>query len=123
MILIGGALGIGLHSYHLLLQTLLPWLESLPPDSILAGLQAYLPNSVPSPLLEMFHSHGVSGHEHAHALEGDHSGHAHAATNILNPHAAWFALASVLVKEWLYRLTENVAKAENSPVLHANALQ
>jgi divalent metal cation (Fe/Co/Zn/Cd) transporter len=42
---------------------------------------------------------------------------------ILNPHAAWFALASVLVKEWLYRLTNKVAAEEHSPVLKANAWQ
>lgn len=122
VILVGGAIGIGLHSYHLLLQTLLPWLESLPADSMLSGLQAWLPSSVPSPLLELFHSHGVSGHEHAHAMDAGHD-HAHGAVSILNPHAAWFALASVLVKEWLYQLTNKVAKEENSPVLRANALQ
>lgn len=42
---------------------------------------------------------------------------------ILNPHAAWFALASVFIKEWLYRLTARVANEEHSPVLKANALQ
>ncbi|BEJ16417.1 hypothetical protein CspHIS471_0510220 [Cutaneotrichosporon sp. HIS471] len=125
VILVGGALGIGLHSYHLLMQVILPWLEALPPDSTFAGLQAWLPRSVPSPLLELFHahgvgevhdhSHGVADHGHSHGVEG---GHEHA----LNPHAAWFALASVLVKEWLYQLTSKVAKQENSPVLRANAL-
>lgn len=122
VILIGGALGIGLHSYHLLLQTLIPWLEALPSDHILAGLQAWLPSSVPSPLLELFHSHGVSGHEHVHALSGDHHGHDHGAAAVLNPHAAWFALASVGIKEWLYQITNKVAKEEHSPVLKANAL-
>lgn len=42
---------------------------------------------------------------------------------VLNPHAAWFALASVVVKEWLYRVTNKVADEEHSPVLRANALQ
>ncbi|OCF33617.1 mitochondrial protein with role in iron accumulation [Kwoniella heveanensis CBS 569] len=108
VILVGGAIGIGLHSYHV----------------------------VPSPLLELFHSHGPSalphehgaadaalasahGYTHAHGVEG----HAHGdPTAILNPHAAWFALASVVVKEWLYRITAKVATEEHSPVLKANAL-
>lgn len=128
MILVGGAIGIGLHSYHLLLQVILPWLEALPADSAFAGLHKWLPKSVPSPLLEMFHAHGVGdAHGHSHGVEGHDHGHAHAAVGadgpLLNPHAAWFALASVLVKEWLYQLTNKVAKEENSPVLRANALQ
>ncbi len=124
VILVGGAIGIGLHSYHLLMQVILPWLETLPPDHTFAGLQAWLPKSVPSPLLELFHAHGVGEHDHAHAV-GDAHTHTHAVGEapLLNPHAAWFALASVLVKEWLYQLTNKVAKQENSPVLRANALQ
>jgi divalent metal cation (Fe/Co/Zn/Cd) transporter len=147
VILVGGAIGIGLHSYHvsgttaplprdqhltdaqLLLQTLLPFLETYPPDSILATIGRTLPHGVPSPLLELFHSHGPSAHDHSHAHDVQEAvGHAHAAVEagsgaILNPHAAWFALASVAVKEWLYRLTARVATQENSPVLKANALQ
>lgn len=125
MILVGGAIGIGLHSYHLLMQVILPWLESLPPDSTFAGLQAWLPKSVPSPLLELFHAHGVGeAHDHSHGVvEHGHSHGVEGEARLLNPHAAWFALASVLVKEWLYQLTNKVAKQENSPVLRANALQ
>ncbi|TXT11163.1 hypothetical protein VHUM_01914 [Vanrija humicola] len=123
VILVGGAIGIGLHSYHLLLQVLIPYLESLPPDSILHGLQAYLPSSVPSPLLELFHAHGVGeAHDHAHAVGDAHSHAAAASGAVLNPHAAWFALASVVIKEWLYQITNKVAKEEHSPVLKANAL-
>ncbi|WVW81037.1 hypothetical protein I302_103028 [Kwoniella bestiolae CBS 10118] len=135
VILVGGAVGIGLHSYHLLLQTLLPYLETFPPGTFFNSLGHWLPSSVPSPLLEMFHSHGPSAlpHEHGHgaadaALAGhthshDH-GHVHGAESgaILNPHAAWFALGSVVVKEWLYRVTAKVAAQEHSPVLKANAL-
>lgn len=83
---------------------------------------------MPSPLLELFHSHGPSAHDHAHDIH-EAVGHSHAVVEagatgaILNPHAAWFALASVAVKEWLYRLTARVATQENSPVLKANALQ
>ncbi|ORY35865.1 cation efflux family-domain-containing protein [Naematelia encephala] len=124
VILVGGAIGIGLHSYHLLLQTLLPYLETLPADSTFANLGAYLPNGVPSPLLELFHSHGPSAvpHEHGHDHGHDHGHAVDAGGAILNPHAAWFALASVVIKEYLYRLTTRVATEEHSPVLKANAL-
>ncbi|WRT70541.1 uncharacterized protein IL334_007539 [Kwoniella shivajii] len=134
VILVGGAIGIGLHSYHLLLQTLLPYLETFPPGTTLNSLGHWLPSSVPSPLLELFHSHGPSALPHEHgaadaALSHSHS-HSHAAGHIhgtesgaiLNPHAAWFALGSVVVKEWLYRVTSKVATEEHSPVLKANAL-
>lgn len=40
---------------------------------------------------------------------------------ILDPNAAWFALGSVLVKEWLYRITLKVGQSERSDVLIANA--
>ena len=91
----------------------------------------YLPHGVPSPLLEMFHSHGPSATDHVHGVAEGHShSHSHSPADttevahaILNPHAAWFALASVIIKEWLYRLTARVATEEHSPVLKANALQ
>jgi Cation efflux family len=35
--------------------------------------------------------------------------------------AAWFATASIVSKEWLFRITCRVADQENSPVLLANA--
>lgn len=123
-------LNLALTSIQLLLQTLLPFLESYPADSIWSTLGHSLPRGVPSPLLEMFHSHGPSAlpHDHGAGDLHDHS-HPHSATAVdvsgalLNPHAAWFALASVVIKEWLYRLTSRVATEEHSPVLKANALQ
>ncbi|KAG2204672.1 hypothetical protein INT47_011967 [Mucor saturninus] len=69
-LLMGGGVGIGLHSFHLLLATL---------DGTL-----------------------VSSGE-------------------LDPNAAWFALGSVVIKEWLYRITYKVGKSERSDVLIANA--
>lgn len=45
-------------------------------------------------------------------------GHVHT----LDPNAAWVALLSVVVKEWMYRATMKVAKEEGSNVLEANAL-
>ena len=47
-------------------------------------------------------------------------GHTHMHT--VDPNAAWFAAVSVLIKEWLYRITKNVADVERSPVLLANAI-
>ncbi|KAJ9120358.1 hypothetical protein QFC24_005314 [Naganishia onofrii] len=125
LILVVAGIGIALHSYHLLLQVMLPWIHTLDPSNPLQSLLPYIPSSIPSPLLELFHNHGPGGHE-AHAAAGaaidahSHS-HDHAATAILNPHAAWFALISVVVKEWLFRATKKVADEVHSPVLLANA--
>jgi cation diffusion facilitator family transporter len=55
----------------------------------------------------------IPTHSHSH-------GHSH--DDELDPNAAWFALLSIITKEYLYRLTASVAKQENSPVLLANAL-
>ncbi|ORY96453.1 cation efflux family-domain-containing protein [Syncephalastrum racemosum] len=43
------------------------------------------------------------------------------AASILDPKAAWFAFASVVVKEWLYRATLKIGQTERSSVLIANA--
>lgn len=60
----------------------------------------------------------IAAHAHSHSHAADATGHGSG----LDPNAAWFALASVLCKEWLYRITKKVAREERSPVLHANAL-
>jgi hypothetical protein len=115
---------------------MLPYLETLDPSSPFAQIVPYLPKSIPSPLLEFFHdhsSHAGEAHSHAHeainavapggaGLEGA-LAHGHEVGGVLNPHAAWFALLSVVVKEWLYRATKKVADEEHSPVLLANAVQ
>lgn len=54
------------------------------------------------------------------SLLGSLHGHGHIHT--LDPNAAWIALLSVIVKEWMYRATLKVAKEEGSNVLEANAL-
>jgi hypothetical protein len=115
---------------------MLPYLETLDPSSPLAQMVPYLPKSIPSPLLEFFHDHSSHNTPHSHAheaieaiapggtgLEGALAHDHDVASNILNPHAAWFALMSVVVKEWLYRATKRVADEDHSPVLLANALQ
>ncbi|KAF8530452.1 mitochondrial iron ion transporter [Hysterangium stoloniferum] len=101
LLLVGGALGIGFHSYHLLLEALHPAIGSLPPGVVQDILQtaaestgsvaAHIPNS---------HSHG----------------------QLLDPNAAWFAAVSVIAKEYLYRITKKVADDEGSSVLKANAI-
>ena len=118
----------------MLLQVMLPYLDSLDPSSPFAQIVPYLPKSIPSPLLELFHDHSTHAnvshaHEAIHAaapggvgLE-DALAHEHEHGSVLNPHAAWFALMSVIVKEWLYRATKRVADEEHSPVLLANAVQ
>ncbi|EJD52748.1 cation efflux protein [Auricularia subglabra TFB-10046 SS5] len=105
LLLIGGALGIGWHSFNLLMDALAPTIAALPSGIAQELLQALVPSHE---TLHAAHSHGHS-HGHGHGLA-------------LDPNAAWFALASVLCKEYLYRLTKRIAIEEHSPVLHANAL-
>ncbi|CAK7267203.1 mitochondrial metal transporter [Sporothrix epigloea] len=54
------------------------------------------------------------GHGHSHGHGHDHSGP--------SLHAAWLALGTVLVKEWLYRATMKVARERKSSVLASNAV-
>jgi divalent metal cation (Fe/Co/Zn/Cd) transporter len=97
ILLIGGALGVGFHSYHLLIVTLSETAANLP-SGLLQDVLQFVTSSVPLPKI---------GHEHVHAVD---------------PNAAWFAAVSVLTKEWLYRITKAVADEEKSPVLLANAI-
>ncbi|KIM40169.1 hypothetical protein M413DRAFT_11685 [Hebeloma cylindrosporum] len=97
ILLIGGALGIGFHSYHLLILALSETAASLPPGN-LQDFLTYITYSAPLPKI---------GHIHVHSVD---------------PNAAWFAAVGVLSKEWLYRITKAVADEEKSPVLLANAI-
>lgn len=99
ILLIGGALGIGFHSYHLLIHALAHTVQTLPPGNALHGILQFITET--APLLPQI----GSGHEHP-----------------VDPNAAWFAALSVLSKEWLYRVTKVVADQEKSPVLLANAI-
>ena len=94
LLLIGGALGIGYHSFHLLINALSQTVQTMPPGQLHDVLQ-YVTSSAPGQL------------EHVHSVD---------------PNAAWFAAVSVLSKEWLYRITKVVADEEKSPVLLANAI-
>ena len=98
ILLTGGALGIGYHSLTHLLEALAHSAAALPAGAVhdvVAGLTRALP-----------------------AAGAAHAGHEHA----LEPNAAWFALAGVLGKEWLFRATKRIADEERSPALYANAL-
>lgn len=110
LLLTGGALGIGMHSYQLLLETLAGATAGLGPGPLHDAL-AYVvdaAHAVPATVAEHAHVHA---HTHTHGHGG-----------ALDPNAAWFAGVSVVAKEWLYRATKRVADAEQSPVLLANAV-
>ncbi|GAA5941584.1 hypothetical protein JCM3775_005118 [Rhodotorula graminis] len=110
-LLFATAAGIGLHSYHHLLLSLAS-IPSIPPD-LLASLD-FLPHG---------HSHGpeaataptTASHSHGDAASLE------AAGAIVDARAMYFAAASIVVKEWLYRSTLRVARTQHSNVLLANA--
>lgn len=110
ILLTGGALGIGLHSYQLLLETLAGATAGMGPGALHDAL-AYI--------VDVAHAVPATVSEHAHLHAHSHS-HGHGGA--LDPNAAWFAGVSVVAKEWLYRATKRVADAEQSPVLLANAV-
>ncbi|GAA6020049.1 hypothetical protein JCM10207_006769 [Rhodosporidiobolus poonsookiae] len=106
-LLFATAAGIGLHSYHHLLLSL-STIPSIPAD-LLASLD-FLPHG---------HSHGpevTPSHSHSHS-------HSDVPTSegIVDARAMYFAAASILVKEYLYRSTLRVAQSTHSNVLLANA--
>jgi divalent metal cation (Fe/Co/Zn/Cd) transporter len=102
ILLVGGALGIGFHSYHLLLEALNTTIPTMSPG-VVRDMAYSVFQHVPLP--EIAHMHGVESQ-----------------SQILDPNAAWFAAVSVLAKEWLYRVTKKVADEERSSVLFANAV-
>ncbi|KAG6334252.1 hypothetical protein ID866_4843 [Astraeus odoratus] len=101
LMLIGGALGIAFHSYHLLVQAFAASISTVPPG----------------PLYDVL-SHLTSAAQHVPSIGHAHEHHG----GLLDPNAAWFAAISILSKEWLYRITKKVADEEHSPVLYANAI-
>ncbi|GAA5833072.1 hypothetical protein JCM11251_006504 [Rhodosporidiobolus azoricus] len=112
-LLFATAAGIGLHSYHHLLLSL-STIPSIPAD-LLASLD-FLPHG---------HVHGPEVSSPSSSSSHDHSSLASEAAastgGIVDARAMYFALASILVKEWLYRATLKVAKQTHSNVLLANA--
>ncbi|KAG1780998.1 cation efflux protein [Suillus placidus] len=99
LLLIGGALGIGFHLYHLLMEALarVTAVSTIPPGPLHDLLQQ---------VTSIVHNVPAISHSHGH-------------TGILDPsNAAWFAAVSVIAKE----VTKKVADEEHSPVLYANAI-
>ncbi|KAK2738491.1 hypothetical protein FQN57_007006 [Myotisia sp. PD_48] len=72
-------------------------------------------------LAEVVSEWGLFGHGHSHSHG---HGHGHGAHEALGPNvnAAWLALGSIVVKEWLYRATMKIAKQRKSSVLASNAI-
>ena len=108
ILLTAGAVGIGMHSWSLLADSLSHMASTLPAGAIHDAVATVTSaaQSVPSVLTEHIHTHSHS-HSHSHTLD---------------PNAAWFAAIGVIAKEWLYRATKRVADDEHSPVLLANAV-
>ncbi|KAI8975826.1 cation efflux family-domain-containing protein [Trametes punicea] len=116
ILLTGGALGIGMHSYTLLLDALSAAAAGMNPGALHDALARVVDVAQSVPALLSDHAHT---HAHTHAQGG---GGGHGGAGVLDPNAAWFAGVSVVAKEWLYRATKRVADAERSPVLLANAV-
>lgn len=135
VVLVAGAFAIGMHSYGLLLDVLQPHLHQMP-----SGLQAFghLTGDLARAAGGLLHDH----HHTAVAASADVGSNTAGAIldaadgaksnlssasgaeteNLLDPNAMWFALISVLVKEWLYHATLKIAREEKSSVLEANAI-
>nr|AMM70775.1 CDF metal transporter 4 [Russula atropurpurea] len=102
ILLIAGAIGIGSHSLSLLLSVLSETAATVPAGPLQTALLNVTAAAHHVPGL----GHIAYSHAHAHALDMN---------------AAWFAAASIVSKEWLFRITRKVAEQEHSPVLLANA--
>ncbi|KAI9495317.1 cation efflux protein [Zychaea mexicana] len=97
--LIAGGVGIGFHSFELLMS-IINASPGLLHDAAAATTDAAATTAATTAKVGHGHHHG-----------GD----------ILDPNAAWFAGISVIAKEWLYRATIKVGNSERSEVLIANA--
>ncbi|ORX56421.1 cation efflux protein [Hesseltinella vesiculosa] len=102
-LLIGGGVAIGFHSFDLLTAALDAMSNAPTIEGVVSVTSTASENKeTASTLASLMHHH-------------------HHDSTTLDPNAAWFALASVVVKEWLYRATLKVGKSEHSNVLIANA--
>ena len=88
ILLIAGALGIGSHSLSLLLSVLSETAASMPASPLQTALLSITAAAHNVPGLGLIAAHSLS-HGHGHVLD-------------LN--AAWFAAASIVSKEWLFRI-------------------
>ncbi|CAO3594583.1 unnamed protein product [Absidia cylindrospora] len=136
-LLITGGFAIGLHSFDLLMavingtsSTVISSSSSLSPEIIDS-----VANSISSTTLSSIDATAVSSSTTSSAPDSSHHPssalssvmsslfhhHHHDSSTALDPNAAWFALASVVIKEWLYRATIKIGNHEHSDVLIANA--
>lgn len=120
VVLVAGAFAIGMHSYGLLLEVLQPALQDAP--SGIRALGSWTGDLARFAGGLVHDHHGSAGSSITTAGEQAKAQIGHDGGNLLDPNAMWFALISVLVKEWLYRATLKIAREENSSVLEANAI-
>lgn len=119
ILLIGAAIAIGHHSYSTVLHVLEPTIQSMHAGAAQDILRTFVDYNITA----LDAVKGIIPHAHTHAHESGHS-HDHSAAGaiqLVDINAAWVALASVITKEWIYRLTKKIADEEKSPVLDANA--
>ncbi|KAF8430178.1 cation efflux protein [Tirmania nivea] len=89
---------------------------------LLAGGLAMGYNAVLHLYAEFFLENAAEFLAHAHSHGHGHS-HSHSHTDLgPNINAAWLALGSIIVKEWLYRATMKIAVERKSSVLASNAV-
>lgn len=93
-LLIGGAIGIGWHSFELMMNVLQVTGVNETASAVVAT--AVDPISSPSVAPAVQELASISEHHH------------HGQT--LNANAAWFALASIIIKEWLYRASRLISR-------------
>jgi divalent metal cation (Fe/Co/Zn/Cd) transporter len=93
-LLIGGAIGIGWHSFELMMNVLQVTGVNETASAVVAT--AVDPISSPSVAPAVQELASISEHHH------------HGQT--LNVNAAWFALASIIIKEWLYRASKLISR-------------
>jgi divalent metal cation (Fe/Co/Zn/Cd) transporter len=85
-LLLVGAMGIGWHSFDLLMQTVQTNPSFFVSDTAATAAAVTTTHTADS-------SHSLLKHSHGHG-------------GVLDPNAAWFALGSVIIKEWLYRASK-----------------
>ena len=79
-------------------------------QAVMALSQQFFPE-----IAHMLSHIGIFEHGHSHS-------HSHSGADLgVNINAAWLAGGSILVKEWLYRATNKIAKQKRSSILASNA--
>ncbi|KAI8343907.1 cation efflux protein [Chlamydoabsidia padenii] len=117
-LLITGGIAIGLHSFDLLMGVM----NTTPSGAVADAISSLTTSSVDATASSSNTSPSTSTSSSTSVLSSlFHMEHHHHHSTSLDPNAAWFALASVVIKEWLYHATIKIGKTEHSDVLIANA--